>query len=161
MWKKVLVVGTTAAAILGAGTAALAVTGSTSPTPSPSTSPGTTHHGAAAARRAGGERLRALLRVEHGTVTVKDAKAPGGFLTLEGIRGTVTAVSPSSITVRSADGTVESFVVDAKTVVHTKADGKAKGSTGQIGAVADGDAVRVLGTGTATFTATHVLDTTH
>lgn len=157
MWKKVLVVGATAAAILGAGTAALAVTGSAGPTPSPSTAPATPHHAKATARR---ERRRGLRHAEHATITVKDAKAPG-FLTHDAVRGTVTAVSPSSITVRSADGTVESYLVTATTVVHTKADGKAKGETGQIGAVSDGDTVRVLGTGTTTLTATHVLDATH
>lgn len=158
MWKKVLVVGGTTAAIVGAGTAALAVTGSGSPTPTPSaSSPATAQHHQKA-RHAGAGALRHGL---HGTLTVKHAKAPGGFQTFDAIRGTVTAVSPTSITVKAADGVSETYAVTSNTVVHLKADGKSKGQTGQIGKVADGDAVGVLGTGTATFTATHVVDRTH
>lgn len=157
MWKKVLVVGGTTAAIVGAGTAALAVTGSGSPTPTPSASSSAgAHH-----QKARGHGAEALRHGLHGTLTVKDAKATGGFQTFDAIRGTVTAVSPTSITVKAADGVSETYVVTANTAVHLKADGKSKGQTGQIGKVADGDAVGVLGTGTTTLTATHVIDRTH
>ena len=57
-------------------------------------------------------------------------------------RGTVTAVSASSITIRSADAYVGTYVVTEKTrvVVGRKADRK----QGTIGDVATGDRVRVL-----------------
>ena len=164
MWKKVLVAGSVGAVILGAGGVALASTGSTAPSPSPSTSPSTGHANGPSGKAskqgkdgtARGDLRRGLLRSVHGQVTTK---TKSGFVTYDGIKGIVTAVSPTSISIKAADGTSETYAVTGSTVVHTKADGKNKGATGQIGKVQDGDGVAVLGTGTGTLTATHVVDT--
>lgn len=157
MWKKVLVVGTTTAAIVGAGTAALAVTGSSSPSPAPAAkSPATAHH-----QKARGHGAEALRHGMHGTLTVKDAKVASGFQTYDAIRGKVSTVSSTAITVEAADHTTETYVVNSSTIVHAKADGKSKGQAGHIDKIVKGDEVGVLGTGTTTLTATHVVDRTH
>ena len=155
MWKKFVVAGTVGVALLGAGGVAVAATGGPSPSASPS--PGTTAKAGSGRGEHGKDLRRALLHAVHGQVTTK---TKDGYVTHDGIRGTVTAVAPASITVRAADGATETFAISGTTVVHTKADGKSKGKTGQIGAVRAGDSVRVLGTGTTTLTATHVLDRT-
>jgi hypothetical protein len=161
MWKKILVVGTTTAAILGAGTAALAFSGSSSPTPAPTASTSTAAHAKAGkAGKAGKARREDLRHALHGSITTKAGKGATGYVTHDGIRGIVTAVSTSSMTVKAADGFTDTFVVTPTTVVHTKADGKSKGAVGQIASVRDGDKVGVLGTGTTTLTATHVVDAT-
>jgi hypothetical protein len=146
MWKKVLVVGTTTAAIVGAGTAALAVTGNT-PTPTPSTS--ASH---AKARAGAGSELRRAL---HATWTTK---TKGGFVTHDAIRGTITAVTPSSLTVKAADGVTETYAVTSTTIEHLSSDGKSKGTAGRIAQVHVGDRAGVFGTGTTTKTATHIID---
>ena len=68
----------------------------------------------------------------------------------------VTAVSPTSITVKAADNTSETFVVNSATKVRMRTSGK--GAPSSIGQVKVGDHVFVLGTGTSTFTATGVVD---
>jgi 2-C-methyl-D-erythritol 4-phosphate cytidylyltransferase len=78
------------------------------------------------------------------------------FVTHDAIRGQVTAVSATSISVKAADGVTQTYVVTADTVVRVKGGGK--GSTGAIGKVQSGDRAVVLGTGSSTLTATHVLD---
>jgi hypothetical protein len=61
-------------------------------------------------------RLGRLARgVVHGEFTVKTKQ---GFLHVVVARGEVVAVSPTSITVKSADGVQQSFVVDASTKVR-------------------------------------------
>jgi hypothetical protein len=151
MWKKVLIVGATTAAIVGAGTAAVAVTGNSSPSPSPSTSgsTGPAHHAKA------GASLRHTL---HGSYVTKAGKGATGFVTHDAIRGTVTAVSPTSITVKAADGYSQTYAVTSSTVEHLKSDGKGKGTAGQISQVKVGDKAGVVGTGTSAPTATHIID---
>ena len=151
MWKKVLIVGATTAAIVGAGTAALAVTGDSSPSPSPSASSSSSaaHHPKARA---------ALRRTLHGTFVTKAGKGATGFVTHDAIRGAVTAVSPTSITVKAADGYTQTYAVTSSTVEHLKSDGKNKGTAGRISQVHVGDKVGVAGTGASTPTATHIID---
>jgi len=77
------------------------------------------------------------------------------FTTHEAIRGQVTAVSATSITVKAADNVTETFVLNAGTKVHNRAT-KAAAS---ISDVKTGDPVLVAGTGTTTLTASRVVET--
>lgn len=149
MWKKIAIGGAIAAATLGAGTAALAASGSTttgSPAPSSANAAaGAKHPGARALGR------RAL----HGQwVTGKVGSTT--FTTHDEIRGQVTAVSPTSITVKAIDNVSQTYVVTSDTKVRLRTGGK--GAASSIGQVKTGDHVVVVGTGTSTLTATGVLD---
>jgi hypothetical protein len=149
MWKKVAVGAGVAAAVLGVGTAALAVSADTT-NGAPATS---TASNAPAGRH---PVARALLRhAVHGQFVTNDN---GSFVTHDLIRGTVTAVSPTSITVKAADNTSQTYVVDSSTKVRERANGKGSAST--IGAVHQGDDVAVIGTGTTTLTAKGIVDIT-
>ena len=159
MYRRILIGGMTAAAIVGAGGAALAATGSdatTSGSPS-ATHQSAAHHGKAGHRKAGhGKRMkgrRLLRRVDHAQIVVHTKK---GFVTRELIRGTVTDVSASSITVTSADHATDTFSVTKDTKVLSRTDGKRQSST--ISAVAKGDHVFVGGIGAGTPVARHVFD---
>ena len=149
MWKKVLISGAVGAAILGAGGTALAASGGSSPTPSPNTTASTpsTHSGHAKAQGKAGAALRRTL---HATWVTKGKD--GQFVTHDAIRGTVTAVDSGSITVLAADKTSETYVVTSTTKVR---DDKAASTIGEVNT---GDAVGVLGTGTGTLSATHIVD---
>jgi hypothetical protein len=68
----------------------------------------------------------------------------------------VTAVSPTSITVKAADNTSQTYVVNSSTKVRERANGKGSDST--INAVHQGDDVAVIGTGTTTLTAKGIVD---
>lgn len=147
MYRRVLVGGLTAASILGAGGTALALTGSDSPS-GPSSGSGT--H----AKHAGHKgKARLLKRLQHAEIVTKNKT---GFVTHELIRGTVTAVSATSITVQSADKTSETFTVNGDTKVRMRSGGK--GAPSSIDKVADGDQVFVAGVGASTPTAKHVVD---
>ena len=79
----------------------------------------------------------------HGQLT--EPKAGGGYQTVDMQRGTVTAVSSSSITVKSADGYTATYVVTSSTEVNAQAAG--------IGTIKVGDSVDLVATvskGTAT-----------
>lgn len=87
----------------------------------------------------------------HGQVVV--AKPGGGFQTVDIQRGKVTAVSTSSITVRSADGFTASYAVAASSMVDAQRDG--------IGSVKVGNQVSVLATVSGSkATATSITDLT-
>jgi hypothetical protein len=80
-----------------------------------------------------------------GEFVVPDGK--GGWRTVQMQRGTVTAVSSTSLTVKSADGVSKTYVLTKDTLVDAARDG--------IATVAKGDTVGVLATvsgGTATAT---------
>jgi len=167
MWKTVAVIGATAAIVSGAGTVALAASKSVTPTSFASSSnlatgspvsdtlatdslaggsttkPGT-HTGA--------DRLR---RAAH-AAWVTENKKTKTFTTHDAIRGQVTAVSPTSITVRAADDVSETYVLNSATVVRARAN-KVKASVRDL---KTGDRVFVLGTGTTTLTAVRVIDAT-
>jgi hypothetical protein len=64
-------------------------------------------------------------------------KADGGYQTVHTQRGEVTAVSATSITVRSEDDYTKTYTVTADTGVNAQRDG--------IGSIAVGDDVRILG----------------
>lgn len=150
MYRKIIIAGATAAAVLGGGGAALAVSGS-SDSPAPSTSSSTSPNGTHAGKhpgskgRKGGKAAkgRRLLRhLDHADIVVHTKKQ--GTVTRELIRGTVTSVSASSISVTSADHTVRTFVVSKDTVVRSRTKGS-KPQTATISNVAKGDHVFVGG----------------
>ena len=89
--------------------------------------------------------------IVHGQVVVP--KSGGGYETLDVQRGQVTAVSSTSITVKSSDGYTATYAVTGSTVVDAKSAG--------IGSVKTGDTVvitaRVSGT---TATAASIIDPT-
>ncbi|MDP9094928.1 MAG: hypothetical protein M3N95_18820 [Actinomycetota bacterium] len=144
MWKKIAIGGAIAAAALGTGTAALATsTGSTPSSPASSAS-SAKHPGMGFARRA-----------LHGQwVTGKAGSST--FVTHDLIKGDVSAVSGSSITVTARDKTAQTYVVNSATKVRQRSAGKGAPST--ISTVHVGDHVLVVGTGTTTLTATGIVD---
>ena len=165
MWKNIAIAGATGAVILGAGATALAVTGTSGSTPSsPSTSSTSSTAPASPSTAKGGQRAKARAiaigrkNFQHGTWVTKDGSTE---VTHDAIRGSVTAVSATSITVKATDGVSQTYLVSSATKVHSRAAGKGKGKTGPITDVKPGDAVGVLGTGTTTLTATQILDRTH
>lgn len=108
---------------------------------------------------AGKEILGKLKDFQHAEwVTKGDANA---YVTHEAILGTVNAISASSITVTSADGTSMTFAVDAKTTVHQpKAKGATKDPNAAKPTIADvktGQTVLVGGAKTPDLTAKNVL----
>lgn len=154
MYRNVLIAGITAAAIVGAGTAALALSDSSSPTPGTPSSHARALHGKhpGVQPRRGARQL--LRRVVHGEIVTI---SPTGFVTHQLIRGAVTDVSAHSITVKALDDTSETFAVTSDTTVRSRADGK--GTDAAIGDVQDGDHVLVLGLGARdNATARHVVE---
>ena len=166
MWKKIVVIAGLSVAALGVGGVALAATSSSAPAAAPaaavaastssgtsSTAPKAAHKGEHKGKRDKADRL--LKSAAHAQWVSKDGKT-GAWVTHDAVRGSVTAVSSTSITVKAADSTSETFTVNATTKVHAKGDSKAH--PGTIAQVKVGDEVGVLGTGSGTMTATHVLD---
>jgi hypothetical protein len=155
MWKRVAIVGTSAAIIGWAGTAAFAASGTETPTPSPVSSSATSDSSADPAKAPGDKPagINRLRRAVHATWVTENKKAKT-FTTHDAIRGQVVAVSPTSITVRAADTVTETFVVSSATKVHTRA----LRTGASISDVKAGDPVFVGGTGTTTLTAVRVVD---
>ena len=155
MWRRVAVAGVSAAIIGLAGTAAIAASGTDSPTPSASPSgaaPGASGHGpkAGAGKHAENDRLRGAV---HATWVSEDKKT-STFTTHDAIRGQVAAVSPTSITVEAADHVTETYIIGSDVKVSTRSNK----TTATISDVTTGDPVWVVGTGTTTRTATRVVD---
>ncbi|GAA1990461.1 hypothetical protein GCM10009817_35540 [Terrabacter lapilli] len=110
------------------------------------TTPGT---GAGTAGKPGRQGLRArMLRALHGT-WVTEGKA--GPVTHQAVRGDVTAVSATSITVKAKDGFSLTFSVAGDTKVRARTTGKGTAST--IGAVKVGSKALVVGLGATNPTA--------
>jgi hypothetical protein len=105
--------------------------------------------------------LRArLLRALHAT-WVTDG--PQGPVTHQAIRGDVTAVSATSITVKAKDGVSMTFAVTSATTVRARVAGSGKGVKGTdstIGAVQVGAKALVTGVGASTPTARVVVHLT-
>jgi hypothetical protein len=152
MYRRVLLGGVTAAAIVGAGGTALAVTGSDSTTTGTPTATSTSSPAGHAKAKAKGKG-KILRRLQHAQIVTK---GKNGFVTHDLIKGTVTAVSPTSITVQAADKKSETFSITSDTKVRMRTKGQ--GAASSIDKVAKGDHVVVAGTGTTTFTAKHVVD---
>jgi hypothetical protein len=164
--------------LIGAGALALASSasaGSASPSPSKSGStatpwpsksgstatpkPGQQGHGSSTqgpgrpgfGRGFGGGLGAGLGGVLHGTGVVK--KADGSFQTIAVQRGTVTAVSATSISVKSLDGYVATYVVNSTTKIN--------GKNGKITDIKTGDQVGVEATVSGgTSTAVRIIDLT-
>lgn len=164
MYRKIAIAGATAAVIVGGGTAALAASGSSSPTPTPpkhtsSTSAHPGNHSGKHGKHHG--KLDDLRKIVHGQFVTKGKD--GAFVTHDVVRGQVSAVSATSITVAAPGTTSETYVLTKDTKVHLRPAGKTKGkpatpTAGTISSVHTGDTVVVLGTGTGTMTATRILD---
>lgn len=138
--RKALLAGAVVVALSGAGAALAWSAGppSATPSPSPSASPSTPGHEGRGATPDASQRPQ----FQHGESVVK--KADGTFQTVLEQRGTVEAVSSTSITVRSGDGFTQAYTVNADTRVTRN---------GTIADIATGDVVRVAGVrdgGTAT-----------
>lgn len=175
MLKKIVLAASAAAVVLGAGTAALATSGGSgspsaagAPAAAPA-APGNAAPGNAAPGNARGKghrpALRALGRALHGQWVTPDRDHPGAFVTHDAIRGEVTAVSATSITVKALDGVSQTYAVTDATKVHLRKNtpglGKGRGNGGTPGKISDvhtGDKVAVAGTGTTSLTAAHIVD---
>ncbi|MHB8300255.1 MAG: hypothetical protein ACYDDW_17235 [Dermatophilaceae bacterium] len=155
MWKTIAVVGATAAIIGGAGTAAVAASETTTPTPSASSSSSASDHSANGAKTEARKKqdVDRLRRAVHATWVTENKKTLT-FTTHDAIRGRVTAVSATSITVQAADNVTETYVLNSGTTVRTRASKTAASITD----VKTGDPVWVAGTGTTTLTASRVVD---
>jgi hypothetical protein len=98
--------------------------------------------------------LRArLLRALHATWVTEGKQGP---VTHQAIRGDVTAVSATSITVKAKDGVSMTFAVTSDTKVRERVAGSGKGTratTSTIGSVAVGDKALVTGIGSSSPTA--------
>ena len=146
--KTTMIAGAAVVALIGiGGGVAFATSGSGSPAPASTLTAATTPtSGSTPADGPAKRKHHGLLdRAEHGQVTVR---AKTGTQVIDLQRGLVTAVSPTSITVKSADGFTATYVVDSTTKVRKTKQASA------IGNVADGDnvvvaAVQSGSTGTA------------
>jgi hypothetical protein len=153
MYRRVLLGGVTAAVIIGAGGTALALTGSDQPTSGTPTATTTAAQQTTAKDKAAKGKGKLLKRLSHAQIVTR---GKGGFVTHDLIKGTVTSVSSTSITVQAADKTSETFVINKDTKVRLRTKGK--GTASSIASVKNGDHVLVAGTGTSTYTAKHVVD---
>jgi hypothetical protein len=155
MLTKIAAIGGAAAIIAGLGGAAIAESGSGSANGSGSvatTTSATTSSAAAAHHR------RPLVRLGRHVVRgqVVTRSKDGTFVTHDVIRGKVSAVSATSIAVKAADGTAETYAVNSTTKVRQRANGK--GTTISIQQVKTGANVLVIGVGTHTLTARRVIE---
>jgi len=157
--RPLILAGVAVVALLGGAGVAMAATsgspasgtaaspaGGTVATPSPSARPAFPHQG-----RPGGFGLGfgGPFCAVHGQFVVP--KSGGGYQTIDTQRGAVTAVSATSITVKSADGFVKTYQVVSSTNVDAQRDG--------IAAVKTGHQVAVTATVSgSTVTASSILD---
>jgi hypothetical protein len=126
------VAGVAAAGVLGTAGVAAATSNDSTPAPSASAAPSTS---AAPSDHPKAKRAtRALIgRGLHGEWVVKGKD--GKPVTLETIRGTVTAVGSSRLTVKAEDGFTETFATNSDTKVRGGADSLADVKVGAKGAV--------------------------
>ena len=128
------------------GAATVSPAGGAAATPSPSARPAFPHLG-----RPGGMGFGfgGVFGAVHGQFVVP--KDGGGFQTVDTQRGSVTAVSATSITVKSADGFIKTYQVASSTNVDAQRNG--------IGSVKTGHQVMVMATVSGgTATAVSILD---
>jgi hypothetical protein len=162
MWTKASVAGGVAAVLLVAGGAGAAIAyaqGTAAPgvaTVTPSGGPTSSPTAAGADHRGGAKHLFGRLKTfQHAEwVTKGDGDT---FVTHEAILGQVTAVSSTSISVKSADGTSLTFAVTADTKVHQrKPKGSASAPTPTMADVKSGQTVLVSGVKSPDLTARHI-----
>jgi hypothetical protein len=155
MWKPVAVAGVAAVLIGGAGTAAVAASSTRTPAaaaPSSAGAPAATPRTAGKAGRLDADRLRRAVRA----TWVTENATTKAFTTHDAIRGQVTAVSATAISVQAADKVTQTYVVGPEVKVRVRATR----ATASIAEVKPGDRVLVVGTGETTLTASRVLDLT-
>ncbi|HEY7147310.1 MAG TPA: hypothetical protein VH637_23935 [Streptosporangiaceae bacterium] len=144
--RPLVVAGISVLGLLGGAGAALATTSAGTPAAAPSTVAATPSPGATPQpgqpHRMFGHGLRGFGRMAfgpaglglagpgalHGQVTVR--KPGGGFQTVDIQRGQVTAVSATSITLRSADGYSHSYAISDATIVDAQRGGISSVKTG-------------------------------
>ena len=161
--RPYVLTGVAVAALLGGAGAALAATNSPGPLASPSAAAATPaplpmpsgqqpgRPGPGYRRFGGGFGFGGLFGALHGQLVV--AKPGGGYQTVDVQTGQVTAVSTTSITLKSADGFTKSYVVTSSTLVDAQRDG--------IGSVRAGHQATVLATVSgSTATAASINDLT-
>ena len=126
------VAGVAAAGVLGTAGVAAATSNDSTPAPSASAAPSSS---AAPSDHPKTHRARRALigRGLHGEWVVKGKD--GKPVTLETIRGTVTAVGSSSVTFKAEDGFTETFATNSATKVRGGADSLAQVKVGAKGAV--------------------------
>jgi hypothetical protein len=126
------VAGVAAAGVLGTAGVAAATSNDSTPAPSASAAPSSS---AAPSDKADHRKAkRALIgRGMHGEWVVKGKD--GKPVTLETIRGTVTAVGSSRLTVKAEDGFTETFATNSDTKVRGGADSLGEVKVGAKGAV--------------------------
>ncbi len=144
-WTAVATIGFLAVTgiALAAPTFTQATTSAASPSPSgsagPEGKPGKADRpgkGPRPGKGNGGAHLRALGRMLHGEAVVRDKD--GKFVTVYTQRGEVTAVSATSITLKSADGFVSTYAINAETKI-----GKER-TAGEIADIKVGDEAGVV-----------------
>ncbi|WP_426508254.1 hypothetical protein ACPPVO_57695 [Dactylosporangium sp. McL0621] len=150
---KMIVVGAVAALVIGGGGFAVikAASGDSSSTTAQAGPGGANGQGGPGGRGGGfGGGASGLSGALHGDFTASDGN--GGYTTKRLQSGTVTGISTTSITAKSADGHATTFVIGSATTVDNGND--------QVSDVKTGDTVTVVGTvdGT-TVTATTITDT--
>ena len=155
--RPYILAGVAVAALLGGAGAALASTDSGTPaaqssvaaTPAPSPGqPGTAGPGA---RHFGGGFRFGMFGALHGQFVM--AKPGGGYQTVDVQNGQVTAVSSTSITLKSSDGFTHSYTISGSTIVDAQRDG--------IGSVKVGNQASVMATVSgSTATAASIMDLT-
>jgi hypothetical protein len=139
-----------AAAVASAGVTAAVVSSGSGTSSSAQAGPGGGQGFGGQAGGPGGTAGGGLVSALHGTYVVSDGN--GGYTTQLTQTGTVSAVSSSSITVKSTDGYSKTYVVGSSTSVDNGSDA--------IGDVATGHTVRIVATSSSdTATATTITDT--
>jgi hypothetical protein len=162
----------------------------TSGTGSRAVAPGTSAPGASARdAKARKPALRALGRALHAEWVTRDRDNENAFVTHHAIRGEVTSVSATSVTVKALDGVTQTYAITSDTKVHLRKNlqgqgqgrdkgrgqgrdkgrgnggqGEGQGKAGAAGTISDvrvGDKVAVTGVGTSSLSATHVVDATN
>jgi hypothetical protein len=149
--KTTMIAGAAVVALIGIGGGVAFAGSSGSPTPNTLTAATTSTTPAGGTNTPAKHKHRGpLARAEHGSVTVR-TKTGTEVIDLQ--RGQVTAVSPTSISVRSQDGFSATYVVTSTTKVRKT------GQPSAIGNVADGDnvVIEAVHSGT-TDTARHIGD---
>lgn len=143
MYRSIAAAGATAAAVLGAGAAALATSGpaTTDGTASASTPVSTAAASQPAARH---RQLRraALRHAVHGELVTHGKH---GFVTHSAIRGTVTNASPTALTVKAADGFTQTFTLTTHTRIREHSPGKRGATNATASVLHDGDQVAAFG----------------
>ena len=165
MWMKIATAGAVGAIIVGAGVAALASSGSSeSPPPrpgpaAPSADALLTDAGSDAAVGLGRRGRFALRHFEHGEWVARNGSSD---VTHDAIKGKVSSVSATSISVTATDGFSQTYAVKSDTKVVLRENGRGSAHHASIGEVKSGDLVLVAGVKSgSTLGAKHVVDVGH